>query len=562
MKSRIILFSIFLFIFNSCEKSKPESIKTRTDNHFYKKAWEVLDKGQKDSTYFYLNEAKDLSINEKDSLGVIKSLVNMAIIQEEESDNFGSLETSLSVLSYFKEADTAQHRFLASNYNNLGVVSNNLKDYDNAIKFYNKALKFSDDEEEKLMLQSNLANTYFNQKKYQKALDVYDSLLKNIEKEDDIYPRILMNFARTKSRLDTSYNPRGLFDKALKISKTNNDDWTLDAGYSYMSDYYLDKNKDSALYFSKLMYTKGKLLQSPQDRMEALQKMIKVGSPADAKIYFEEFHHIDDSLHLTTTIARNQFALIRYESEKNKLENEQLKIENLKRKYQIRQQQYVAGACLLLGVLILGIAFIRFKRRRLQLKLEAEKLVQNNKLATSKKIHDVVANGLYRVMTEIENKDNIDRKSILYKLEEMYEKSRNISYDEDSKDDMVFHEKLSTMIQSFDNENIQIFIVGNSNDIWTDFNKNSQDNIFIVIQELLVNMRKHSRATRIVLKFERQDKTVYINYKDNGVGMRGSQPQNGLKNTVNRIFVMNGKIIFEDSNDDGLKVSIEIPHQS
>ncbi|QIG89986.1 tetratricopeptide repeat protein [Chryseobacterium sp. POL2] len=562
MKSKFIFFTLVLLIINSCEKSSPETISRREDNHFYIKAWEVLDQGKKDSTYYYLNEAKDLAMRENDSVGVVKSLVNMAIIQEEESDNYGSLETSLSALPYFKESDTAQHRFLASNYNNLGVVSNSLKDYNNAIKFYNKALLFSDDEDEKLMLESNLANTYFNQKKYQEALDIYSNLLKEVPKDDDIYARILMNFARTQSYLDARFNPRGLFDKALKISESTNNDWALDAGYSYLSDYYLYKNKDSAYYFAQLMHKKSKILDAPQDRMEALQKMIKVGSPSTAQAYFEEFHRIDDSLHLATTLSKNQFALIRYESEKSKLENEQLKLENIKKEYRIRKQQYLTGGFIFISISILGITYFRLKRKRLKLKLEAENLIKTNKLTTYKKVHDVVANGLYRVMKEIENKEDLDKNSILYKLEEMYEKSRNISYDEKILEDKSFHDKLSEMISSFDNENIQIFIVGNSEELWECFSKEAQTHIFMVIQELLVNMRKHSNASRVVLKFDNETKYVNIRYKDNGVGLQDNQPKNGLKNTVNRIAVMHGKINFESSKNEGLKVNLEIPHQS
>ncbi|WP_312321919.1 tetratricopeptide repeat protein [Soonwooa sp.] len=562
MSERFLLFSFLIFALNSCNKTVADLPKQRPDNHFYKKAWKVFAEGKKDSTFYYLNAAKDLSIREKDSFAAAKSLVNMAIIQEEASDNYGSLETSLAALEFLKDNDTSHHAFLASNYNNLGVVSNNLKDYDNAIKFYKKAILYSNDDDEILMLNNNLANTYFNQKKYDDASNIYQKLLEENKIEDEIYARILMNSARAKYSSDVDFKPRKYFDKALKICEQEKDDWGLDAGYAYLSDYYLEKNKDSAFYFSKLMYNKAKVLKSPQDQMEALQKMIKVGSPSKAKSYFEEFHKIDDSLHIVNIIAKNQFALIRYESEKSKLENEQLKIENLSRKYQIRQQQYVVIAFIIVCLGTLGLFYYRFKKRRLKLKLEAENLVKTNKLVTSKKVHDVVANGLYRVMTEIENKEDIDRNSILYKLEEMYEKSRNISYDEEIIDDKSFDQKLSEMIRSFDNENIQIFIVGNSDEIWTKFNKESQSQIFIVIQELLVNMRKHSRASRVILKFENHNQQILISYKDNGVGMQDCQHKNGLKNTVNRIFVMQGKIIFESSNDDGLKINIEIPHQS
>ncbi|WP_300675054.1 tetratricopeptide repeat protein [Soonwooa sp.] len=545
----------------ACNQSAKDSATDKKDNPFYDKAWTFFDKGQKDSTFFYLNEAKDLFIKNNDSFGAAKSLVNMAIIQEESSDNFGSMETSLMALTFLKEKDTAHFSFLASNYNSLGVVSNELKDYDNSIRFYEKALSFSKDKEEQLMLRSNLANTYFNQKKYKESNLIYEELLQGISDKDDTYPRVLMNYVRSKYHLDSTFNPRKLFDNGIKICEDRKDDWGLDAGYCYLSDYYLDRNKDSAFYFANLMYAKAKILKSPQDKVDALQKMISAGKIKDSKLYFDEFHHIDDSLHLSTAAARNQFALIRYEGEKNKVENEQLKIENLRKKYQVRKQQYITGGFVLFSVLLLIGFWLFYRRRRQKLALEAENIIKTNRLATSKKVHDVVANGLYRVMSEIENSDTLDKNKLLYTLEEMYEKSRDISYDEQDLVKKDFAEKLSDMIRSFGSESIQFFIVGNSDEVWQGFDENAREQLFLVIQELLVNMRKHSEASRVILKFNNENSSLNISYKDNGVGMDGKTSGNGIKNTVNRIYNLKGKIIFEASIEGGLQVDIDVPHQ-
>nr|GFD55410.1 hypothetical protein [Tanacetum cinerariifolium] len=61
------------------------------------------------------------------------------------------------------------------------------------------------------------------------------------------------------------------------------------------------------------------------------------------------------------------------------------------------------------------------------MELEAQNALRNSQLNTSKRVHDVVANGLYRVMTEIENQADMDRENVLDKIEALYEKSRDIS---------------------------------------------------------------------------------------------------------------------------------------
>ncbi|WP_156138201.1 hypothetical protein [Sphingobacterium sp. T2] len=84
---------------------------------------------------------------------------------------------------------------------------------------------------------------------------------------------------------------------------------------------------------------------------------------------------------------------------------------------------------LVVGMTVLGICTMAFflywnDKKKKQLRLEAENIIKENKLKTSKKVHDVVANGIYRVMSEIEYGEELDREDMLDKLEVLYEKSK------------------------------------------------------------------------------------------------------------------------------------------
>jgi hypothetical protein len=50
------------------------------------------------------------------------------------------------------------------------------------------------------------------------------------------------------------------------------------------------------------------------------------------------------------------------------------------------------------------------------------------------------------------------------KLELMYEKSRDLSYDNQSRQE--FNEKILALVSSFDNDDTRIIIVGNDYDFW------------------------------------------------------------------------------------------------
>ena len=188
----------------------------------------------------------------------------------------------------------------------------------------------------------------------------------------------------------------------------------------------------------------------------------------------------------------------------------------------------------------------------------SEKLleVKNTELKYSKKVHDVVANGIYEVMTTIENQNDLPKEKILDKLELMYEKSSNLSYDNIMQQD--FHEKISGLISSFDNDKTKIIIIGNDNDFWITINQVSKEELFQIIRELLVNMKKHSHASQVILKFVKENNTYEITYSDNGIGLpEGFAEKNGFANMRSRLGNINAILEIEDRNS-GLKLSIKL----
>ena len=81
--------------------------------------------------------------------------------------------------------------------------------------------------------------------------------------------------------------------------------------------------------------------------------------------------------------------------------------------------------------------------------------------------------------------------------------------------------------------------------------------IYRVLQELMTNMKKHSKASIAVLSFQTINQKLTITYKDNGVGC-DLKKQNGLLNTENRIKTINGTITFESQPKNGFHVKITI----
>ncbi|MNL15692.1 sensory histidine kinase UhpB [compost metagenome] len=76
----------------------------------------------------------------------------------------------------------------------------------------------------------------------------------------------------------------------------------------------------------------------------------------------------------------------------------------------------------------------------------------------------------------------------------------------------------------------------------------------------MVNMKKHSEAQVVVLKFESTANAIEINYTDNGKGCEKDQIiKNGLQNMENRILAIKGTITFDSEPEKGFKVKISMP---
>ena len=81
-----------------------------------------------------------------------------------------------------------------------------------------------------------------------------------------------------------------------------------------------------------------------------------------------------------------------------------------------------------------------------------------------------------------------------------------------------------------------------------------------MVRELMVNMKKHSQASHVAVKFDKINNTVEIQYKDNGIGISGDLIyKNGLRNTASRIEAINGTITFDTKIEKGLKVNLSFP---
>lgn len=560
---RLLIYTIIASIsFTSCQK-KPQKHARSIDAGVSKahpltdKAYDLLDANKPDSAFKVFDQARELYLINKDSLMSVNALTNMAMIAIDAGDNFNAQEYSLETLKFLNVDNKKHHPYLISSLNSLGMAAYNLKKYDEAIDFYHQAQPLIADSVLKLTNKNNLANAYRQKGDYPIAIKLYKEILL-ADPSDTNKARTLTNLAKTQFLQNSTYNPVPSYLEGLQIRKRLNDRWGQNSSYSHLADYYLNTKPDSSLYYSRSMYQLALALNNPDNELEALAKLAEL-EPTKRLTYFKRYRQLDDSLKGVRDAAKNQFALIRYQTEKHKTDKLRLEKENEQKKVQLarRNTLLIIAIVVILATIIISIIIYRYRKRRIA--EQAEKQISDSKLKTSKEIHDVVANGLYRMMSEVEYSDFIDKSKLVGQIEKLYNQSRQISHTV-SANPMDFVERLEELIHAFSNPETKIITAGLEDELNTSLSVPIKDEIVLAIQELLVNMSKYSGASQVVLRFILQQNQLEIRYRDNGVGLsEDKKGGTGIRNTESRIVALKGLFIFGNHGNGGVHATIQVP---
>ncbi|HVU57187.1 MAG TPA: ATP-binding protein [Puia sp.] len=480
----------------------------------------------------------------------------MAVIQSDEGDYYGSQESLLTSLKYLNEQKEKDHYCLLADYNELGSTSLNLRSYEAAISYYDQALKFIKDDNFKIITLNNKAVVYQKMQHYDQAIAIGRSIIEQSKKDKKEYARILSNLSRTRWLQDSNYRAAPDLLAALQIRKDEKDDWGLNASYSHLSDYYSHSHPDSALTYADSMYAVAKKLNSPDDELEALQKLITLSPARDVQQYFKSYQQLADSIQTSRIASKDQFALIRYDAEKNKADNLRLQKDNTDKKLQIIKQRLLIYGTL--SLFIIGVAIVAgWVRKR---KKQTRNAIREQQLRTSQKVHDVVANGLYHIMMGIEHQDTIEKEDLLDQIEILYERSRDISYEQPEAARPDFQKGITGLLMSFATPATKVLVIGNQEKVWSSLKDPVKIELEHVLQELMINMKKHSAARHVVIRFQQEHGQLKIQYTDDGIGLPPAfRYGNGLTNTENRITNIGGQIIFEKQRTNGLKIEIYLP---
>ena len=151
---------------------------------------------------------------------------------------------------------------------------------------------------------------------------------------------------------------------------------------------------------------------------------------------------------------------------------------------------------------------------------------------------------------------NQNKEILLTNLDTIYSRTRNISKENSSIDTgPLFVSNLKEMVSAFNTNTVNVLINGIDTINWATLESNKKITVYRVLQELLVNMKKHSQCSLVVLTFKKNEKKLHIDYSDNGIGATFDEKKskNGLLNVENRIQAIKGTLTFDTKSNKGFK---------
>jgi signal transduction histidine kinase len=553
---------------------------------------------QNDSAYFYLSKALKYYSNLENLAQESYILMSIADLEYNEKDYTSSETNAIKALRILenlpKTEDNLDNFWIL--YNRIADISSELGRYEKSIEYHEKALEVTEKMKngfiDGIYTINNLAFVYRQMKDYDKALELYESLLPlRSEYEDDdptFYALIINNIAYTKLLSgDTDYDELlPTFYKAYQISEDFDDNVTKMAVTTDLSKLYLQKQQlDSAYKYAKETYDISKSLSANDYILEALLVLSETKDSEEGKAYLNEHIKLSDSLLNVERNVRNKFARIEFETDKIEEENERMS--------QQRMWLLIVSSVLLVTLFLLYIIITqRAKNKELQFEKDQQKANEeiynlmlsqqdrvdearaNEKKRISQEMHDGILGRLFGTRLSLdslnfsEGKEAVqNRSNYIKELKTIEDDIRKISHDLNT--DFVSGSGFMDIVSELIEKQAKAYQLKHefeyTDDVsWEMVSNKNKINIYRIIQESLQNIYKHANAETVKISFQLKNNVILLSIIDDGDGfdINKSKKGIGIKNINARVHDLEGSVRFDSKLNEGTTITIKIPYKT
>lgn len=525
---------------------------------YYRKSRLDAIRKQRELEFKHAFIARQLNLMAGDTSLAARRSFDMATAQMEMGDYPGSQESAAETIEFIRPRVLVDSIFLSAAYNLIGLAYMDQGFNGDAIEEYQNALKFSAREKDSLTFLHNISIAYKNEEEYDKAIDILETIVSSDLPDSTSRSRFIDNLAYTRWLRDSTESVDALFFKSLEMRKNLNDWSGLYTSYSHLADYYEQKDKEAAVKYARAGLEAAQESSSATSEVAALKKLISLLKKDVEQKHIDRYIFLHDSIDRTYLRAKNYFAKIRLDEKKKQEEINFLEQINYKQALEAERLEN-RNLITSLGLIIIFLTTVLlFFYSRYRSKRDKIKEIYRTEKRISKRIHDELANEVYNLMSSLEEEASQETAD---KLANIYYRTRDISRENSEiETGSNFLEHLFSSMSSLAGKAKVILTGGNSVD-WQKVEEEKKIVIYRVLQELMINMKKHSKAKFVAISFAVNGKWLEINYKDNGQGCDPAclSSGNGIKHLRSRISSVDGKIHIENERGNGFQVNIRIP---
>lgn len=514
-----------------------------------------------DSAFYYHNATKSEYLKNNDDFNAAIKLLRMAEIQLASGDNIGVENTIKEALPLFKE--TVDEAYLSKAYTILATAYSSLLNHEKALFSYKKAHNSTKDPLTKTDIMYHIARTHTATGNYNTAISILNNLIfKTVAKDQLIKANILDLLGYSLFKQSSNLGLDHML-KALDIRQQGKNLEDLFLSHLHLSEYYGQSNPDTAKDHALKAYTTAVQLKKPDYILQSLILLIPYTSGDELKKYSNEYLTLDIQADKTGQIAKNQFDKVK--NGVSLQDNDSKLIENADRALLLKISSDHNKLLLISLVFTIFCSVALYYFIRLRHKKERFMEVYSTETRIAKKVHDEIANEIYGTINYLTSDDALPGKSkekLISQLDNIYLLTKNISRETNNVDTSgLYPEYLKLMLTAYTTSNVNVIIKGISDIDWESLDEIKKIATYRSLQELMVNMKKHSNASLVLIDFSIANKKIEIRYSDNGCGAEKEQLflKNGLLNVENRMVSIDGSVIFDNNTNKGFHITLTYP---
>jgi tetratricopeptide (TPR) repeat protein len=521
------------------------------------------------SAYNFYKQRKDGSEKIKDTLNTVNHLYYLAKIQEKLGALYESETSAIEALQLLdnlnKEVyETGQLQWVEktrlSLYNHLGIINRNLFRYQKSLNYYNNAFKISETPIEIAKIYGNKGFVYSKMEKPKLAIAEYRialNIVQKLEKEEMLKARLYDNLGDIQSKYNYPEAINNL-KEALQIRNKIDYNQGLISSYTNISNHHfrLNNNKLASYNMGEAIKIADKS-KNPKLLEAVISNMIDQG---DYSRVFQ-YKKITDSLKIVERNNISKYSEAKYNYVKLEKITRDTELELNATKLSNARKDKLNIIYLFIGLLILLFSVFLYFFLKSKHKKDKIKEAYQKERELSKKVHDELANDMSDLMNFVENDievPEVKKSTLLNNIEDIYLRTRDISTETGGIDLVNFSDSIKHLLMQHNKPETKV-VTNDINKIdWQSIEEHKKVVIYRCLQELLVNMKKHSKAKVVSIVFKNNNRKKEIKYVDDGIGFSTNGTKlNGLANVESRINGIGGSFNFTTSKGNGFKATLE-----